>query len=120
MPDNVAVFATTILVLPMFYLLLASPAFLLVKLEIIPVARLLRGMFNSYFIVLTIAGAIGTTAVALTGRWGLAIGFGLLTALAAMSRRAFSSSELKSTHLSSNLRPRSVGLILVTARRTHR
>ena len=89
MPDNVALFATTILILPMFYLLLASPAFLLVKLDVMPVARLLRGMFNSYFIVLMIAGAIGTTAVVLTGRWGLALGFGLMTALAAASRRWF-------------------------------
>jgi hypothetical protein len=89
MPDNVALFATVILVLPMLYLLLAAPAFLLVKLDITPVARLLRGMFDSYFIVLAIAGAIGTTAVAMTGRWGLAIGFGLLTALALRSRRWF-------------------------------
>lgn len=89
MPDNVALFATTILILPMFYLLLAAPAFLLVKLDVVPVARLLRGMFNSYFIVLAIAGAVGTIAVAMTGRWGLAIGFGLMTALAAMSRRWF-------------------------------
>ena len=89
MPDNVALFATIILILPMFYLLLASPAFLLVKLDVVPVARLLRGMFNSYFIVLMIAGAIGTIAVAVTGRWGLAFGFGLLTALAAAARRWF-------------------------------
>ena len=41
MPDNVALFATIILLLPMFYFLLAAPAFLLVRLDIPPVARLL-------------------------------------------------------------------------------
>jgi hypothetical protein len=37
-------------------------------------------------------------------------------AQAAMSRRAFSSSELNNPHFSSNFRPRSAGLVLVTAR----
>ena len=38
MPDNVALFATVIVLLPMGYFLLASPAFLLVGLDIPPVA----------------------------------------------------------------------------------
>jgi hypothetical protein len=89
MPDNVALFATIILLLPMFYFLLAAPAFLLVKLEITPVAVLLRAMFNGYFLTLAIAGAIGTLAVAVTGRLFLAIGFGLIAAFAASSRHWF-------------------------------
>jgi hypothetical protein len=88
-PDNTALFATIILVLPMFYFLLAAPAFLLVKLDIRPVALLLRAMFNGYFLTLAIAGAIGTIAVAVAGRPGLAIGIGLVTALALSSRRWF-------------------------------
>src|ERR1700704_2544712 len=67
-PDNVALFATIILLLPMIYFLLAAPAFLLVKLDIPPVALLLRSMFSGYFLALVIAGAIGTMAVALNGR----------------------------------------------------
>src|SRR3977135_1957818 len=80
MPDNIALFATIILLLPMFYFLLAAPAFLLVRLDIPPVARLLRAMFNGYFLTLAIAGAIGTMAVALSGRLVLAIGIGLVAA----------------------------------------
>ena len=89
MPDNVALFATIILLLPMFYFLLAAPAFLLVRLDIPAVAQLLRGMFNGYFLTLAIAGAIGMTAVALAGRLVLAIGIGLVAAFAASSRRWF-------------------------------
>ena len=89
MPDNVALFATIILLLPMFYLLLAAPAFLLVKLDIRPVALLLRAMFNGYFLTLAVAGAVGTMAVAVDGRPVLAMGIGLIAALAVSSRRWF-------------------------------
>src|SRR2546423_13427502 len=89
MPDNVALFATIILLLPMFYFLLAAPAFLLVKLDIPPVALLLRGMFSGYFLTLAIAGAIGMMAVAVTGRLILAVGIGLIAAFAVLSRRWF-------------------------------
>ena len=89
MPDNVALFATIILLLPMIYFLLSAPAFMLVRLDIPPVAQLLRGMFNGYFLTLAIAGVIGTIAVAVDGRLVLAIGFGLIAAFAASSRRWF-------------------------------
>src|SRR5882724_5664279 len=89
MPDNVALFATIILLLPMFYFLLAAPAFLLVRLDIAPIAQLLRAMFSGYFPPLAIAGAIGTIAVAAEGRLVLAIGIGLIAAFAASSRRWF-------------------------------
>ena len=89
MPDNFALFATIILVLPMFYFLLAAPAFLLVRLDIPQVAQLLRAMFNGYFLTLAIAAAIGTMAVAVEGRLLLAIGIGLVAAFAASSRRWF-------------------------------
>ena len=51
MPDNVALFAAIIVLLPMIYLLLAAPAFLLVKLDIKPVAQLLRAMFSGLAVV---------------------------------------------------------------------
>ena len=89
MPDNVALFATVILLLPMIYFLLAAPAFLLVRLDIPPVALLLRAMFNGYFLTLAIAGAIGTIAVAATGRLVLAFGIGLIAAFAVSLRRWF-------------------------------
>ena len=89
MPDNVALFAAIILLLPMVYLLLAAPAFLLVKLDIRPVALLLRAMFNGYFLTLAIAGVVGTIAVAVDGRLLLALGIGLIAAVAVSSRRWF-------------------------------
>src|SRR4051794_15871745 len=89
MPDNVALFATVILLLPMGYFLLAAPAFLLVRLDIPSVAMLLRIMFNGYFLTLVTTGAIGTIAVAVEGRLALAIGIGLVTAFAASTRRWF-------------------------------
>jgi hypothetical protein len=89
MPDNFALFATVILLLPMFYFLLAAPAFLLVRLDIPQVAQLLRAMFNGYFLTLAIAACIGMVAVAAEGRLVLAIGIGLVAAFAASSRRWF-------------------------------
>jgi hypothetical protein len=89
MPDNVALFATVILLLPMGYFLLAAPAFLLVRLDTPSVALLLRIMFNGYFLTLVTTGTIGTIAVAAEGRLVLAIGIGLITAFAASSRRWF-------------------------------
>ena len=89
MPDNFALFATIILLLPMFYFLLAAPSFLLVKLDIPQVAQLMRAMFNGYFLTLAIAGAIGMIAVAAEGRLALAVAIGLIAAFAASSRRWF-------------------------------
>ena len=89
MPDPVVLFATIILLVPMGYFLLASPAFLLVKLDIPQVARLLRGMFNAYFLATAIAGVIAMAAFAVTGRLAFAIGIGLIAAFAFSARRWF-------------------------------
>ena len=69
--EGIALAAIVILLFPMGYFLLASPAFLLVKLEIPEVAQLLRGMFKVHFLMVSIAGIIGTVAFALAGRLGL-------------------------------------------------
>jgi hypothetical protein len=89
MPDPVVLFATIILLLPMGYFLLASPAFLLVKLDIPQVSRLLRGMFNAYFLATAIAGVIAMAAFAVTGRLVVAIVIGLIAAFAYSARRWF-------------------------------
>ena len=88
-PDAVAVAVMVILLFPMGYFTLASPAFLLVKLDIRPVALLLRGMFNAHFLVMRVAGIIATLALLLDGRPLAAIGVGLLAALAIGGRRWF-------------------------------
>jgi hypothetical protein len=87
--DGVALAAIVILLFPMGYFFLASPAFLLVNLDIPPVTQLLRGMFNAHFLMTSIAGVIGTLVFAATGRVGFAIGIGLITAFAVWSRRWF-------------------------------
>ena len=89
MSDGVALSAIVILLFPMGYFLLAAPAFLLVKLDIPEVTQLLRGMFNAYFLVLAIAGAIGTVAFALEGRLAVAVVIGLIAAFAVWARRWF-------------------------------
>lgn len=88
-PDSVVLFAMVILLVPMGYFLLAAPAFLLVKLDIRPVAQLLRAMFSGYFLTVTIAGAIGTLAFAIEGRLFVAIGVGLIAAFAVWERGWF-------------------------------
>ena len=87
--DPLALAATIILLFPMGYFLLASPAFLLVKLDIAPVRALLRGMFNAHFLMVSIAGAVGTLAFAAGGHPAFAIGIGAITALAIGGRRWF-------------------------------
>jgi hypothetical protein len=88
-PDGVAVAVLIILLFPMGYFTLASPAFLLVKLDIQPVAQLLRGMFNAHFLVMRVAGIVGTLLFLLDGRLAAATGVGLLTALAIWGRPWF-------------------------------
>jgi len=73
----------------MGYFLLAAPAFLLVRLDIPPVTQLLRGMFNAYFLVLIIAGAIGTLSLMIDGRLVAAAAAGSIAAFAVASRGWF-------------------------------
>ena len=89
MPDAVALAAIVIMLFPMGYFFLASPAFLLVKLDIPEVTRLLRGMFNAHFLMSGIAGAIGTLAFVVTGHLAFAIVTGLIAAFAVWARRWF-------------------------------
>ena len=89
MPDPVAMFATVVLLFPMGYFLLAAPAFLLVSLDVPPVTQLLRGMFSSYFLMVAIAGAVGTVCVAFTGRLFVAVAIALIAAFAVWARRWF-------------------------------
>ena len=90
MTSNAAALAASIILLfPMGYFFLASPAFLFVKLDIPQVTQLLRGMFNIQFVMMSIVGAIGTLACALAGHPAFAIAVGLVTALAILGRRRF-------------------------------
>ena len=88
-PNGIALAAAVILLFPMGYFLLAAPAFLLVKLDIPPVTQLLRGMFNAHFLMVSIAGVIGTLAFAVAGRLAFAIAVALIAAFAVWARGWF-------------------------------
>ena len=87
--DGFALAAFVILLLPMFYFLVTSPTFLLVRLDIEQVTRLMRGHFSGYFLILSIAGVIGTIAFAVAGRPVITVGIGLIAAFAYCERRWF-------------------------------
>jgi hypothetical protein len=87
--DGIALAAVVILLFPMGYFLLAAPAFLLVKLDIPQVAQLLRGMFNAHFLMVSIAGAIGTVAFVVAGRPAFALVMALIAAFAFWARPWF-------------------------------
>lgn len=87
--NGVALAAAVILLFPMGYFFLASPAFLLVKLDIPQVTQLLRGMFDIQFMMIGVTGVIGTLAFALTGRPAFAIAAALVAAGAIIGRRRF-------------------------------
>jgi hypothetical protein len=87
--DGFASAATVILLLPMLYFAMTSLAFLLVKLDIPPVTQLLRGLFNAHFLVVSIAGVIGSVAFAVAGRLVVATAIGLIAAFAVWARGWF-------------------------------
>ena len=88
-PDGVALAAIVILLFPMGYFFLASPAFLFVKLDIPPVTQLLGGMFSVQFLMLRITAVIGMIAFAVAGRPAFVVGIGLIAAVAFWGRGWF-------------------------------
>lgn len=75
-----SVMATIIMLVPLFYLLLASPAFLFVRLDIPQVAYIFRAVFFGYFLVLVSIGLVAAMLFALDGRPVAALCIGLLAA----------------------------------------
>jgi len=88
-PDGFALAATIILLFPMFYFLFVSPNFLLVKLSDPVTTWLLRGLFTSYFLMVSIAGTLGTIAFAFAGRPWIAAGICAMTVSAVFAGRWF-------------------------------
>src|SRR5258707_13607439 len=69
-PDALALYAAVILLLPMLCFFLSTPTFLLVGLDVPEVTQLLRGLFNGYFLVMSIAGAVAAVAFSGAGAPG--------------------------------------------------
>lgn len=86
---NIGLAGIVILLFPMAYFLLSSPAFLLVTLDKPVVAQLLRGQIHAYFVMVAIAGSVAMAIFALTGHPELAAGVGLLAVFAVLARRWF-------------------------------
>lgn len=87
--DGFALAATILLLFPMFYFAASSPTFLLVKLDVPTVTRMLRGLFSAQVVTVSVAGVIGTIAFALSGRLVVAVCIGLIAAFAVWARRWF-------------------------------
>ncbi len=87
--DALALFAVTIMLLPLVCFFLSSPAFLLVPLHVPEVTQLLRALFSGYFLVVALAAAVATAAFAVAGRPALALGVALIAAFAFGARRWF-------------------------------
>ncbi|MEA2807849.1 MAG: hypothetical protein QOJ17_1990 [Rhodospirillaceae bacterium] len=88
-PDALALYAAVILLLPMACFFLSVPTFLLVGLEIPEVTQLLRGLFNGYFLVMGIAGAVAAVAFVVAGRPIFAVGAVAIAVFAIAARRWF-------------------------------
>lgn len=89
MPDGLTIVVTIIVLFPMLYFLLASPGFLLAKLNIPTVTRMLRGMFDTHFLIVSATGAIAALVFGMTSRPIEAAGVGLIAILAFLARRWF-------------------------------
>jgi hypothetical protein len=87
MPSPFILFALIVQLLPVLYLLIASPSFLLVKLDIPEVARLLRVQFYGYFFAMVGTGIVATAAVIVGGHWAIAPIFAVVPAAAVLWRR---------------------------------
>jgi hypothetical protein len=87
--DGLALAAFIIMLLPMVYFLFTSPTFLLVKLDIPQVTRMMRGHFHGYFLVLSVAAVLGTIAFLVAGRPLMALVIALVAAFAVLARPWF-------------------------------
>lgn len=87
--DGASLAAFIILLFTMLYFQLTSPTFLLVKLDVPEVTRLLRGQFNFYFLALSIAAVIGTLAFSVAGRPFVSVEIAAIAAFAFFARRFF-------------------------------
>jgi hypothetical protein len=84
--DGAALAAIVILLFPMGFFLMSSPAFLLVRLDIVEVTQLLRGVIWAYLVMVGIAGIIAALIFAATGRPVFVVGMGAISAFAILVR----------------------------------
>jgi hypothetical protein len=88
-PDALALYAAVILLMPMACFFLSMPTFLLVGLEVPEVTQLLRGLFNGYFLVMSVAGVVAAVGFVVAGRPIFAVGAIAVSVFATAARRWF-------------------------------
>ena len=81
-PDFVALYAVVIVLFSLIYFSFASIPFLFVRFDVPEVSRLFRGLFNSYFWIVTVTGLVATAVFAASGRKGFMAEMLLLAATA--------------------------------------
>lgn len=79
-PDFVLLYAVVIVLFPLAYFTCATIPFLFVRLDVPEVARLFRGVFSTYFLMVGGTALLATAAFAAGGRLGFMLGMLLLAA----------------------------------------
>ncbi|HTV70142.1 MAG TPA: hypothetical protein VMF90_16560 [Rhizobiaceae bacterium] len=85
-PEFGSVFGVVVVLFCLAYFTMASIPFLFVKLDVPEVWRLFRGLFGTYFLVITAAALVATVSFVTAGAMGFAAAM-LLLAGAAMAAR---------------------------------
>ena len=81
--------AVIVLLLPMLYFFITTWAFFLMKFDNPSVSWVMRALFNSYFVMMSIFGGMAALAFILSGQLILAVIFGLIAAVAVPARNWF-------------------------------
>lgn len=87
--NGFALLTTIVLLLPMLYFLIASLTFLLRPLSDPVVTRLLRGLLDVHFLLVSLTCGVAAVAFLLAGRPLVATGIGAVASLAIGTRRWF-------------------------------
>ena len=87
--NGFALLTTVVLLLPMLYFLIASLTFLLRPLSDPVVTRLLRGLLDVHFLLVSLTCGVAAVAFLLAGRPLVATGIGAVASLAIGTRRWF-------------------------------
>ena len=97
-PDFIALAAVVVVLFSSTYFFMASLPFLLVRLDIPEVSRLLRGLFNVYFWMIGVSGLVATTVFAASGRMAFAAAMlSLAVSSMALGRRVLRSIDRQQT-----------------------
>ncbi len=87
--DGLSLAATIIMIFPMMYFLIATLTFFLAKMTDPVATWLLRGLFNTYFRVVTVLCAIAALTFLRVGKLGIVLELVVVVALAVFARRWF-------------------------------